>query len=102
MNAQVQTGTLGCLHRLPARLGGTHTHRPNRCKHGQHLQVQAVAESETQAPASTNGSTSKVSPLRDLFDSVLEQVDLETACVQAGVPAGTPVVDTLVSLFGHL
>ena len=102
MNAPAQQSALGCLHSLPARLTAPskHAQQQKRCR-GKTLQARAVAEVETQTPASTNGSTSKVSILSmslNMLPEVTGIGELEQACfcMQAGVPQGTPVVETLV------
>lgn len=100
MHAPTQTTSLGCMHRLPARLTASPklAQQHSRCLHGKALQVRAVAEVETQTPIPTNGASHKVlsSCIYFLWFRLSAPVNDPGRYVQAGAPQGTPVVETLV------
>ena len=101
MNVPASTGQLGCLHRSPALVShpgsAAHFHR----RPAKTSRIQAVIETETQSPPTSNGSAARVRPVCLRFQIWRHQCVYPCLDTQAGVPPGTPTVDTLVRTNAH-
>ena len=99
MNLPAQSNPLGCLHHSPASVSHTRSTAHFHRRPAKSLRIQAVIETETHSPVTSNGSAARVrvSPGGFKYGVAVDAVALNRSPgVQAGVPPGTPTVDTLV------
>ena len=101
MNPPAQGSSLGCLHRSLASVSHTRSAAHFHRRPAKSLRIQAVIETETQSPATSNGSAARVRLSSCICAVKCIGVAVDTLAItilgmQAGVPPGTPTVDTLV------
>ena len=92
------TSSLGCMHQAPAT--GLRAPAPCQRRPVKPFRVRAIAEPEVRAPATSNGSATKVPALLVGLTCSHRRFKMSYArdsnFVQNGAPPGTPNVDTLV------